>query len=104
MIFTNDDNKTNYTSGQINIIKWIFILMMAGIIFGTQVRTDIENLIPFSAIGSFKYIHSFLGIGTLMLTGVLWNKINNSDYNFDKDITVKIISPNPLSYPFFILS
>ena len=28
-------------------------------------------------IGPFKYIHSILGLGTLMLTGILWNKIQD---------------------------
>ena len=81
MIFNQNDYKSSYQPNQINIIKWIFILMMAGIIFGTQVRTDIENLISLSAMGPFKYIHSFLGIGALMLTGVLLNKINNQEFD-----------------------
>jgi len=73
----NQSDCSDYSTEQVYILRWIFILMVLGIILGTQVRTDIENLIPLYAIGPFKYIHSLLGIGTLMLTGVLWNKINN---------------------------
>ena len=69
--------ESKYRPDQIYIIKWIFFLMVLEIVLGTQIRTNIENLMPLSAIGPIKYIHSFLGIGTLMLTGVLWNKINN---------------------------
>jgi len=70
---------SKYDSSQIYIVKWILFLMIAGIVLGTQIRTDIEKQIPLSAIGLFKYIHSFLGMGTLMLTGVLWNKVNNQE-------------------------
>ena len=71
--------KSIYKADQIKIINWIFILMIIGIVLGTQVRENIENLIPISMIGSFKYTHSFLGLGVLMLAGVLWNKV--STYN-----------------------
>jgi len=54
--------------------------MVIGIILGTQVRENIENLIPLSIMGPFKYIHSFLGLGILMLAGVLWNKVNDSEH------------------------
>ena len=77
--WNNQNDYSNYSTDQVHVLKWIFILMILGIVLGTQVRTDIENLIPLSAIGPFKYMHSLLGIGTLMLTGVLWNKINNED-------------------------
>ena len=80
MIFRENNNNQNYKLVQINIIKWIFIFILIGIILGTQVRESIENFIPLQMIGPFKYIHSFLGIGSLMLTGVLWNKINNSEF------------------------
>ena len=78
--WNKDLDCSEYSADQIYIIKWIFALMVFVIVLGTQVRADIENLIPLSAIGSFKYIHSLLGIGTLMLIGVLWNKVNN-DYS-----------------------
>ena len=71
--------KSSYTPSQINIINWIFIFMIAGIILGTQIRESLENFIPLSVMGPFKYIHSFVGIGILMLTGVLWNKINDDE-------------------------
>ena len=80
-----------YSLDQTYIIKWIFILMSLGIVLGTQVRADIENLIPLSAIGPFKYAHSFLGIGTLMLTGVLWNKINNEKYVVKTKALIKML-------------
>ena len=74
----SNKGQSNYSSDQISIVNWIFIFMIIGIILGTQVRENIENFIPLSMMGPFKYIHSFLGLGTLMLTGVLWNKVNNS--------------------------
>ena len=70
--------KSNYTSNQVSIVNWIFIFMIIGIVLGTQVRENIENLIPFSIMGPFKYVHSFLGLGTLMLTGILWNKVKDN--------------------------
>ncbi len=77
--WSNLDKYSEYNFSQIYIIKWIFALLITGIVLGTQVRENIENLLPLSAIGPFKYIHSFLGIGTLMLTGILWNKINHEE-------------------------
>ena len=55
--------------------------MITGIVLGTQIRVYIEELNPLSEMGLLKYIHSFLGFGTLMLTGVLWSKINNKKIN-----------------------
>ena len=64
--------KSNYSSDQINIIKWIFIVMILGIILGTQIRHSIEDSMSFVMIGR---VHSFLGFTLLMLAGLLWNKI-----------------------------
>ena len=58
--------------------------MIVGIVLGTQVRESIENFIPLAMMGPFKYIHSFLGLGTLMMTGVLWNNVQD-----DLQITTK---------------
>jgi len=75
----SNKGQSNYKSDQVSIVNWIFIFMIIGIILGTQVRENIENFIPLSMMGPFKYIHSFLGLGTLMLTGVLWNKVHDND-------------------------
>tara|TARA_B100001250_G_C19377202_1_gene604615 strand:- start:182 stop:550 length:369 start_codon:yes stop_codon:yes gene_type:complete len=71
-------------------MKWILLLVVFVIVLGTQVRADIENLIPLSAIGSFKYIHSLLGVSTLMLTGVLWNKVKD-EYSIRTKSLIKIL-------------
>ena len=75
----NTIKNTEYKPDQVYTIKWIFILMIIGIILGTQIRENLEEFIPFEMIGSFKYIHSFLGIAIVMLTGVLLNKMNNEE-------------------------
>ena len=77
--WNNMDKPSNYEPDQIYIIKWIFILMITGIVLGTQIRVYIEELNPLSEMGLLKYIHSFSGIGALMLTGVLWSKTNNKE-------------------------
>jgi|TARA_B100001540_G_scaffold41475_1_gene36832 cytochrome c oxidase assembly protein subunit 15 len=80
----NFKKQSIYKTEQVNIVKWIFVFMIVGIVLGTQVRESIENFIPLAMMGPFKYVHSFLGLGTLMMTGVLWNKVQD-----DLQITTK---------------
>jgi len=87
----NMDIKSNYTPDQINVMNWIFTFMIIVIILGTQVRENIEDLIPLSIMGPFKYLHSLLGIGTLMLTGVLWNKITSNNNEVNTKNYIKIL-------------
>ena len=60
----NFKKQSIYKTEQVNIVKWIFVFMIVGIVLGTQVRESIENFIPLAMMGPFKYIHSFLGLGT----------------------------------------
>ena len=79
IIFHIPNNDFKYKNNQIKIVKWIFICTIVEIILGTQIRESLENLISLQMIGSFKYIHTFLGLVLLMLMGMLWNKINDKD-------------------------
>ena len=76
----NNNDNFRYNNIQTKIVKWILICTIIEIILGTQIRESLENLISLQMIGSFKYIHTFLGLGLLLLMGMLWNKINEKEF------------------------